>query len=1417
MEKFINTTDILTKTRIIANKYNIRYDKNATNTKRIQLKTIPNYENQYIISQDYQDSYKTWYWTENLTNLLSFLNECDNLHLYETLSKSLCKCYFDFDKLSCDRDGIHKLIDDFIIIFNRIFEKTISKDDLIVLYREKDIIESIHIIIPSISMPKTQLKYFVEKYLPHADKSIYTPNRFFNMKNQNKLSKKDKPLFTDFLQPKKQIDYMINYTKDIETCILNYDNEISNPTPTDYEIPKPKSNKPKSKSKPIVITQNNIVDIFLSQLPKEFFTSKLWCSLSKNIYFHDIPKLDMWLEKSADHHTDYSYTTNKDYVLNADEKFKTHDFKSIIEKINDKYGLNYVYVEKHNNNTRELRKWISEISGVSEKYIDNQLSDNFNLRIIELTNNIKIHTKTLDVYIGKDKFNYWTDKVYCRTEEDESIERFITKSKAEIGELSKEFMKNDNKLLGVNMKWGEGKSHIIVKPLVKEIINSNDENCILMITESNNLNCEVYKDYHKVYGDIVQQHINNNFSNNTRIVICSLESLYKVDGFEFHTIIMDEYESIIQHLESTTMYQHETPTQSLNRIISLIKSCKKLICLDADLSYNRLYPIIETCDIKDIELYYSSKNKWKEEYKFNVIVDDEELFIDEIENDIKHKRKLSIGSMSKNFAERLYFYLYTKYIENKKNPIKILCKWSETYKINNTNIIGDEVHKSINDVINDNDIDILLYTPTIKTGVSYNRVFQDNKPLPDRFDKTYLRTNIYSCCAREALQMIFRVRDLSLHTIIVSIGEITPIIETPTDDQIIKYLLENIEFSFHNDDFEKLKKNIIDINSCMMSDIYKKIKILNSRESIDSLYNLPHEILKKLTNNHNLKVKFVNKCINDPNKIDKIKDDMDKANRDFIQYQAKLYANHTEYIKDHTQIHKLEKLSILDPHNNDRKRALTKKKMINTLNLRTCDEYIEYRKRPYYIEITEIDDDDVEIDFIFYKKPIRQVELIDKEELTYYYNDENNIVYEKESRNKYIQDKSSIFEKFLLRNQTTDIGFINKFRNNMISDNEDYTITHEDTESNRMKIIKYVIEMMTPFIYNKHREIQYKTHKYPISKFMEVMVENTEVINERFNLYINLFNYTKKEIIKDFSITNGDQVKEIYKFLKSCLNKIGFDIQAPKNKSTIFYNITPHKTIYNNRIVNRQLENVIVINEKDNIDLKYFKPIKNKKKKADYKLSKKYYDDYDEDIEFYKSGNRYVNYPYNPLKKLVKQNGLDDIPEQLIKRKDIDDMINRIRQLKKPLDNTIKKDYERLLSIEPPSYKDIDKMINGNLRLQYFRDVINDTKHYQRYRLSNGYDEKLYNYYYQKNSKYKYRYDPNEDKTKKEIECGKCMIDSDSDDDDEQPIRIDNKKELLFDKFKCSNYYIDNKDICKNYTMSDWINTSAFDSFMMNK
>ena len=114
-----------------------------------------------------------------------------------------------------------------------------------------------------------------------------------------------------------------------------------------------------------------------------------------------------------------------------------------------------------------------------------------------------------------------------------------------------------------------GKSHYIMKPFIWGRFKQNRKSKHLILSENNALNKDLFEDLKEIFeengedSELLfwghQEH--QPITEDHRIFICSEESLHKLTKkkpvpIEFNTIILDEYETIISHLESTTFKEH---------------------------------------------------------------------------------------------------------------------------------------------------------------------------------------------------------------------------------------------------------------------------------------------------------------------------------------------------------------------------------------------------------------------------------------------------------------------------------------------------------------------------------------------------------------------------------------------------------------------------------------------------------------------------------------------------------------------------------------------------------------------------------------------------------------------------------------------------------------------------------------------
>ena len=147
------------------------------------------------------------------------------------------------------------------------------------------------------------------------------------------------------------------------------------------------------------------------------------------------------------------------------------------------------------------------------------------------------------------------------------------------------------------------------------------------------------------------------------------------------------------------------------------------------------------------------------DYKFNIFIE-QNVFFEEYNNDLKTELKICFASSVKTTIDGLFTDCIIKF------PKKIILKIdSDGAKINieGLELKKNNVLKNLEELLIDYKVDVLLYSPTIKTGVSINT---------DYFDKCFAFGNHSSLCVREFIQMLFRARNLKQKIINIEIKNI---------------------------------------------------------------------------------------------------------------------------------------------------------------------------------------------------------------------------------------------------------------------------------------------------------------------------------------------------------------------------------------------------------------------------------------------------------------------------------------------------------------------------------------------------------------------------------------------------------------------------------------------------------------------
>ena len=225
-----------------------------------------------------------------------------------------------------------------------------------------------------------------------------------------------------------------------------------------------------------------------------------------------------------------------------------------------------------------------------------------------------------------------------------------------------------------------------------------------------------------------------NIRNSDRLII-QLDSLSKLnnsinmmtqhDGInKYDLIILDEIEGLLNHLSFEKIDQH-----LIHNILSrLINKAPKVLLLDGDMN-DRTYDFIDNMTPNNYKIY---ENEFKPNIKDFIFSHNLINFDELIDNDLKNKKKIVIVSMTATDSE--------KYNDKYKSKYKVI--------IHN----GREKNKNILLDVNSewSKADLLIYSPSVESGVDYNIV--------NYFYKCYSILSDCSTSYRAFCQMLNRVR-----------------------------------------------------------------------------------------------------------------------------------------------------------------------------------------------------------------------------------------------------------------------------------------------------------------------------------------------------------------------------------------------------------------------------------------------------------------------------------------------------------------------------------------------------------------------------------------------------------------------------------------------------------------------------------
>jgi len=652
---------------------------------------------------------------------------------FELITNRTPKLYFDIDYKE-DVVNLEQFNKELEILNHILNEKlNLELDSPLIYIREEqdqDIIKSAHIIYHKVCMKKTeqkQITLYIQDYIKKIDTKVYGTNNLFCLPYNTKHKYNGERKFIPYNQYTRDngviSNYLINETTD---CI-----KVEYKTIYEEEVIK------NANFTSINIDKDTLVDKLIEVLPNDFYKNNfMWKCLLKYLYMEN-NNYHLFMEHSAkitneecSNEIIANYITNfiKNWIYNTSfilhkiaKQYKvllsyspfSDSFIEYCIKITSINSIKQKLTEIHTNNTRTENKRITEI--------------HYKHFIIKIYQEVILDT-------NKQTFYY-----YSQDHINDSSEYELKSKISNIKELKNQVCCIQNKLIIVKALWGSGKTkHIVIK-----MLNSNRNKKVLILSENNSLNTELTSKLSKLGFNVINHQDKENKITEADIQICSLESINKI--YHADIIILDEYETICSHFSSTTLNQNTNTDYTIfNKLKSLLITSEKVLCLDADISLPRVEWIEKLLDVKS-EKYYLTDNNFSEyEFKFWYSYNQ---FNTEFINELEHK-KLVLCSSSKKQIQVIREQVSNKYPN--KNVV-FICN-DLIVRVNDIEYPKKTFIAELENNIQEYEIDLLLYTPTITTGVSIETEY---------FDKLYAVGFNYKCPnARTFIQMLFRVRNL---------------------------------------------------------------------------------------------------------------------------------------------------------------------------------------------------------------------------------------------------------------------------------------------------------------------------------------------------------------------------------------------------------------------------------------------------------------------------------------------------------------------------------------------------------------------------------------------------------------------------------------------------------------------------------
>ena len=794
-----------------------------------------------VISKDIK-TYKNFCGLKNHDDLLELTDE--NLHLYEVATTNqnknveIRKLYIDVDSFKDDpitEDKLETIINGFLLKINNEIKDNnivITYDDVVVLLNNDykvNGIKSFHFIVKNYCMDFLQQKQLIKNMNAtndtdcEYDEKIYNRHQQFRMINQSKINKPSTLLSYKPLNHIKD-----TFITDTKKCVrLNYDRTLTQTIKDDN------SNNDKTE---IHLTKKTF-NLILDNVEKLWNSSTNWKQITRIIKKYELMEMNVWNDISIEKATrKFNKQKNNEFIDGVDIELVKSGIPTLLNILN-KCSINNYFTMEYDKYEREKTILIDYLETNNYEIVVNDMIELKHKPI--LANELyEINLKNGFIIDKRDntRVNFY-DKSVC------SNDIFNIININHITEINTDsYIESVDKFLNIRSDCGTGKSHHILKPIIKSVCETSS---ILLITPINSLNNKMYDDL-KQFG--FKSHLdmeNGEKLCDNNLVLCSIQSICKLENKKYDYVFLDEFECIMTNFISDTFKKMKSSVDCYRCFLKKCEEADKVICLDADLNHNRLKILTDAInyDTINMNIYHNSQNEYAD-YKY-ILTDDKAKFLHDINEKLEMNKKIVISAGSANFGEIMFNNLQDEYAHKKICFIykKGVFVWNGKKIIKHTDKQKDIYIQNLEYNLKKDEIDVWIYSPTISVGISINE---------ELFDYGFAYGINCSINALQFIQQLFRARIIKDQEYKIYLDKMCWNAKKELNIEQVKYHFDLLFELFKSFNLEHNKQDFkVDENYLKL---YQSAKMINENSRIS----FKNELIK-LFNTHHLQYEYEKK------------------------------------------------------------------------------------------------------------------------------------------------------------------------------------------------------------------------------------------------------------------------------------------------------------------------------------------------------------------------------------------------------------------------------------------------------------------------------------------------------------------------------------------------------------------------------